>query len=191
MIKLRIADKNDAQQLAPIYAYYVENTAISFEYSAPTVEEFESRVLHKLEKYPFIVAAENGRCIGYAYASQFRERESYDWSVELSVYVDKEHLKKGVGTRLYGALLELLALQNFAIAYSLIALPNPSSVALHERFGFVSFGVSRAVGFKNQAWHDVIWYEKKLNYFENEQALPIIPFPNLDKKTVAEILAKH
>jgi phosphinothricin acetyltransferase len=65
MIKLRIADKNDAQQLAPIYAYYVENTAISFEYSAPTVEEFESRILHKLEKYPFIVAAENGRCIGY------------------------------------------------------------------------------------------------------------------------------
>ena len=100
-------------------------------------------------------------------------------------------MKKGVGTRLYGALLELLTLQNFAIAYSLIALPNPSSVALHERFGFVSFGVSRAVGFKNQAWHDVIWYEKKLNYFENEQALPIIPFPNLDKKTVAEILAKH
>ena len=141
MIKLRIADKNDAQQLAPIYAYYVENTAISFEYSAPTVEEFESRILHKLEKYPFIVAAENGRCIGYAYASQFRERESYDWSVELSVYVDKEHLKKGVGTRLYGALLELLPCRILRLPTRLshcriqaVLLCTSGSVSFHSAF---------------------------------------------------------
>lgn len=101
MITLRKATPADGNTLAAIYKHYVENTAITFEYVAPTGDEFAERIAHKTEKYPFIIAEEDGRPIGYAYASEYRERAAYSWDVETSVYVDVEHQGRGASAEDY------------------------------------------------------------------------------------------
>lgn len=191
MVTLRIASIDDAPELARIYSHYVEDTAISFEYTAPDAKEFADRIAHKLEKYPFIVAVCDGRCIGYAYASQLRERKSYDWCAELSVYIDKNHLRKGIGKRLFYALIDILTKQNFAMLYSGVTAPNAASEALHECFGFKRLGVTKSIGFKNGSWRDVIWFEKQINYFLGEPPAEIIPFPELDKRVIENALSRY
>ena len=111
MITLRKATPNDGDSLAKIYQHYVEDTAVTFEYVAPTGKEFAERIAHKTEKYPFIVAEEDGRPVGYAYASEYRERAAYSWDVETSVYVDVDHRGRGIGKKLYAALEKLLKAQ--------------------------------------------------------------------------------
>lgn len=187
MIKLRVANISDAKVLSEIYKYYVENTAISFEYTAPDVNEFSKRITDKLEKYPFIVAQEDGCVIGYAYASAFRERAAYGWDAELSIYLDSSKRCQGIGTRLYNALIDILKLQNYVSLYAGVTVPNPASTALHEKFGFNVVGTYHAVGYKNDCWLDVVWYEKTIGDLCVPK--PIIPFSNLDKAIVEEILS--
>ena len=107
-ILLRTARPSDAARLVEIYAPYVTDTAITFEYEVPTVEEFRGRIEKTLEKYPYIVAEQNGRILGYAYASAFARRAAYNWSVELSIYLDMEIRRQGIGGRLYKAMEEIL-----------------------------------------------------------------------------------
>ena len=106
MLTLRVATPADGAVLSEIYAYYVNTSAISYEYVAPDAKEFAERIAHKLEKYPYIVAELDGKPVGYAYASEFRERAAYAWCVELSVYVDRSCRGRGVGSTLYTALLD-------------------------------------------------------------------------------------
>ena len=186
MIALRRADTSDGKALADIYRYYVENTAITFEYNAPDSEEFAERIAHKTEKYPFIVATENGRPIGYAYASQYRERAAYSWDVETSVYVSADRLGKGVGRRLYSALEEILRLQNVVNLYACITHPNPQSVSMHEAMGYKYAGRLHFAGFKFGEWHDVTWFEKQISFPDKPH--PIIPYRLLDTDTVDSIL---
>ena len=98
-IKIRSASVNDAEALLKIYSYYVENTAISFEWEVPSLEEFKGRIENTLKKYPYIVAEneETGEILGYAYTSTFKARAAYDWSVESSIYVKKDCRKMGIG----------------------------------------------------------------------------------------------
>ena len=187
MINLRVANISDAKALSEIYKYYVENTTISFEYIAPDVNEFSKRITDKLEKYPFIVAEEDGRVIGYAYASSFRERAAYGWDAELSVYIDKTKRHQGTGTRLYTALIDILKLQNFVSLYAGVTVPNPASATLHEKFGFNIVGTYHAVGYKKEQWLDVVWYEKNIGDLYPPK--PIIPFPHLTKALLDEILS--
>jgi phosphinothricin acetyltransferase len=186
MITLRKATLYDGEALADIYKYYVENTAITFEYVAPDAEEFSSRIAHKTEKYPFIVAEEDGHPVGYAYASEYRERAAYAWDVELSVYVDIAHQGKGIGPRLYSALEKLLAIQNVANTYACITHPNPHSVTMHEAMGFKYIGRFHRAGFKMGQWHDVLWFEKQIN--DLSEPLTLIPYPNVDDKIINKIL---
>jgi len=186
MVKLRIATKADGAALAAIYAYYVENTAITFEYVAPTAEEFGERIAHKLEKYPYIIAEENGRAVGYAYADMYRERAAFNWSCELSVYVDKSETGKGTGRRLYNALVELLRLQGFTSVVASITYPNEASVALHEKMGFSHLGTMHNIGFKFGRWLDLMWFEKRIS--EVGTPTQIIPFPELDRGAVSSVL---
>lgn len=188
MINLRIATKEDGTALAAIYAYYVENTAITFEYVAPTAEEFGERITHKLEKYPYIIAEENGRAVGYAYADMYRERAAFNWSCELSVYVDKSETGKGTGRRLYNALIELLRVQGFISVVASITYPNEASVALHEKMGFTHLGTMHNIGFKFGRWLDLMWFEKRISNAEAPAA--IIPFPELDEGSVSSVLAR-
>lgn len=186
MITLRQATISDGEALAKIYKYYVENTAITFEYIAPTDEEFSKRIAHKSEKYPFIVAEENGTPVGYAYASEYRERAAYSWDVETSVYVDREFLGRGIGKRLCKALEEILKLQHVVNLYACVTYPNERSISMHESLGYNFVGKFHAAGFKNGEWHDVCWLEKQI--ISTSSPLPIIPYPLLDNDSINKIL---
>ena len=185
-LTLRVATPEDGAVLSDIYAHYVNTSAISYEYIAPDAAEFSARIAHKTQKYPYIVAELDGTPVGYAYASEFRERAAYAWCVELSVYVRDGVTGHGVGTALYTALLELLRLQNVVTAYSAITPPNDASVALHEKMGFDLAGKFHASGYKMGKWWDLLWYEKVLTPL-TETPPAVIPFPHLDRNTVASV----
>ncbi|NQI71212.1 N-acetyltransferase [Streptococcus suis] len=162
MINIRSAQIEDAADLVAIYAPYVEGTAITFETEVPTVAEFASRIEKTLEKFPYLVAEEDGRVVGYAYASTYYPRAAYDWTVELSVYVSKEVRGKGIGSLLYDDIEEDLKARGFKNFLACIALPNPASLALHEKRGYEQVAHFKKVGYKFDAWHDIVWLQKSL-----------------------------
>jgi len=162
-LTIRLATSDDAGWIADIYAPYVRDTVISFEMEPPAADEMARRIEATLEVYPWLVAAEAGQPLGYAYASQHRTRAAYRWSCDVSVYVAPQAQRKGVGMQLYVRLLDMLAGQGFRNAFAGIALPNTASVGLHERLGFMHLGTYRDVGYKLGAWHDVGWWQKILS----------------------------
>ncbi|HEL1711202.1 N-acetyltransferase family protein [Streptococcus suis] len=162
MIDIRSARIGDAADLVAIYAPYVEKTAITFETEVPTVEAFASRIEKTLEKFPYLVAVEEGKIVGYAYASTYYARAAYDWTVEFSVYVQKEARGKGIGNLLYTALEEELTARGFKNFLACIALPNPASIALHEKKGYQQVAHFKKVGYKFGTWHDIVWLQKSL-----------------------------
>lgn len=160
---IRHADpERDAAACAAIYAPSVRETAASFEEVAPSAAEMAQRIATTSAQWPWLVAERDGAVAGYAYASRHRARAAYRWSVDVTVYVDAAHHRRGVGRALYVPLLTLLAAQGFRRACAGIALPNPGSVALHESLGFVPVGVFEATGFKLGRWWDVGWWQKPL-----------------------------
>jgi phosphinothricin acetyltransferase len=160
--RIRIAAPADAAGVLAIYAPSVSDSATSFETAVPDAAEIQRRIETLVERFPWLVFECGGRILGYAYASPHRTRAAYQWSAEVSVYVDEAFRRRGVGRALYTALLELLRRQRFVNAYAGITLPNPSSVGLHESFGFVPVGVFRGIGFKFDEWHDVMWLHLRL-----------------------------
>ena len=162
MIEIRNVQVEDAANLVAIYAPYVEKTAITFETQVPTVEDFKNRIKKTMKKFPYLVAIEEGQIVGYAYASTYYARAAYDWTVELSVYVQKEARGKGVGTLLYTALEEELTTRGFKNFLACIALPNPASIALHEKRGYEQVAHFKKVGYKFGTWHDIVWLQKSL-----------------------------
>ena len=120
-LKIRIAKVEDAETLLAIYAPYVEQTAITYEYEVPTLEDFSARIAHTLEKYPYLVGEQEGQPVGYAYAGAFKTRAAYDWSVETSIYVKRDVRGRGVGRKLYETLEKLLGKQGIVLAAACIA----------------------------------------------------------------------
>ncbi len=159
---IRSAVEADAAALLAIYRPFVESTAVSFETVVPTVEEFADRIAKALTGWQWLVAEQDGQCIGYAYGSSHRQRQAYRWSVEVSAYVHPNHHRRGVGRALYLRLLEELAQKGFCNAYAGTTLPNEGSVALHRAVGFEFIGVFKAVGRKFGTWHDVAWFQRVL-----------------------------
>lgn len=178
----RVAKPEDAGAIAGIYAPYVRETVISFETEPPDEAEMRRRIAVTLETHPWLVAELNGRVVGYAYASQHRARLAYRWGCDVAIYLAPEVKGRGIGNALYADLLDILRRQGFRHAFGGIALPNPASVALHERHGFQHLGTYRDVGFKLGAWHDVGWWQLMLS---NDSGPPaeIIPFPELTGST--------
>ncbi|HFI0167664.1 TPA: N-acetyltransferase family protein [Streptococcus suis] len=168
MIDIRSARTEDAADLVAIYAPYVEKTAITFETEVPTVEAFASRIEKTLEKFPYLVAVEEGKVVGYAYASTYYTRAAYDWTVELSVYVSREARGKGIGSLLYDALEEELTARGFKNFLACVALPNPASLALHKKRGYEQVAHFKNVGYKFDSWHDIVWLQKSLVGKQNE-----------------------
>lgn len=158
-ITLRFAAPSDAAKLVSIYRPYVEETAVTFEYVTPSVDEFAERIREYSEKCPYLVAECGGEPVGYAYAHQYGVRHAFRFSAELSVYVKRGFTGGGVGKRLYGALIEMLTLQGFKNLYALVSLPNPQSIALHSAFGFTEVGRERGVGYKFGKWLDLVTLE--------------------------------
>jgi L-amino acid N-acyltransferase YncA len=171
---IRLATAHDASGVQAIYAPMVRDTAISFELEPPSIEEMGRRIEATLQRMPWLVCEHRGEVLGYVYASQHRARPAYQWSVDVSVYVQAQARRAGVGRALYQSLFALLALQGFYNAYAGITLPNPGSVGLHEAVGFQPVGVYRAVGHKLGSWHDVGWWQLALR----EHTIP--PTPPVD-----------
>ncbi len=187
MSKLRFATLDDTKQILSIYKYYIEKTAITFEYDVPSEVDFAMRVKTISDAYPYIVATLNKKVIGYAYATKFRERKAYDWAVETSVYIDKKHKGKGLGKKLYTKLLELLTAQGFVMAYACVTCPNFTSDALHSSLGFTKVGIFSNSGYKFDNWHDIVWYEKQLKSVKSE-SFNIKTIEALKKSSAAEDL---
>ncbi|MCA9907809.1 MAG: N-acetyltransferase, partial [Anaerolineae bacterium] len=146
---------------------------VSFELAVPTVEELAERIRRTLVNWPWLVCADDGgRVLGYAYASKHRERAAYQWSVDVSAYVDVPVKRSGVGRGLYTSLFALLRLQGYANAFAGIALPNEASIGLHTAVGFEAVGVYRSVGYKLGAWHDVSWWGLRLQAIDGTPAAP-------------------
>ena len=154
--------ERDAEACRDIYAPYVRDTAVSFEETVPTVEEFEGRIRKTTATHPWLVMEVGGKVVGYAYATQHRPRAAYRWTAEVTVYVDGHHHQAGVGRRLYTELLRRLRLQGFRLAVAGITLPNAGSVGLHEAMGFEPVGVYNRIGWKAGDWHDVGWWQLDL-----------------------------
>lgn len=158
----RFARAEDAGDLVAIYEPYVKKTAITFEYEVPTVEEFADRIKQISETFPYLVALQEGKIIGYAYASRYRERKAYDWGVELSIYVDENETQHGVGKQLYQKLLFALTKLNYQRAYACITFPNENSVKFHESLGFHWIGIFEKSGYKFNQWYGISWMDKEL-----------------------------
>jgi len=159
---LRLADPADGERLAAIYAPAVTERATSSELTPPDAAEMARRVAALGARTPWLVAEEGGLVVGYAYASPHRDRPAYQWSVEVSAYVDSGVHRAGQGRALYSALFRILAAQGFVNAYAGITLPNPASVGFHQAMGFEEIGVYRGVGYKFGRWHDVVWMHRPL-----------------------------
>ena len=153
---------DDAEQIAAIYEPIVRETAISFELQPPGSDEIAQRIEAITSGHPWLVSEEAGIIVAYAYATAFRGRAAYRWSVETTVYVHQEHQGHGVGRAVYGSLLDLCSLWGFANAFAGIALPNPGSEALHASLGFTPIGIFPRAGHKMGEWHDVAWWHRPL-----------------------------
>jgi len=170
---IRLATPQDAAAIAAIYDPVVAETAISFEEDPPGAAVMAQRISAGSVFAPWLVDTDDsGRVQGYAYASKHRDRAAYRWSVDVAVYVAAEQRGHGVGRALYTSLFALLRMQGFCAAHAGIALPNPASVALHERMGFKPVGVYRAVGYKLGAWRDVGWWQLDLRERDASPAPP-------------------
>ncbi|MEE8146649.1 MAG: arsinothricin resistance N-acetyltransferase ArsN1 family B [Longimicrobiales bacterium] len=171
--RIRLATPADAPAVRAIYRPIVEETAISFEFEVPSEAEVTRRISAALERAPWLLCEERDEVLGYAYAVPFRARAAYAWSVESSVYVDASHQRRGVARGLYLSLLGCLREQGFHRLVAGITLPNPASVALHERLGFEPVGSFRDVGNKFDAWHAVGFWELKLQPLSGTPAWPL------------------
>lgn len=162
MTGIRLATADDARAIRDVYAPYVEETPIPFEYEPPSADEMARRVESTTETHPWLVCASGDELLGYAYASRFSARTAYRWTVEVSAYVESDHRGLGVGRALYESLLAVLPRQGFVEAYAGIALPNGASVGLHESVGFAHHTTYPEVGYKFGEWHDVGWWRRPL-----------------------------
>lgn len=185
--RIRAARAEDAPALLEIYRPYVEATAISFETSTPTPGEFEWRIRTTLQKYPWLVALDEDESpVGYAYASAFKGRAAYDWSVETSIYLRQDIRGRGLGRLLYEALereLARMGIRNLNACIACTDRPDDpyltnGSVRFHERMGYRTVGTFHDCGFKLGRWYSMLWMEKMLGSHDAPPA-PMIPFPQL------------
>ena len=192
MITTRTAIPADAKALLAIYTPYVEQTAITFEYDVPTLEEFTSRIQNTLQKFPYIIAEENNQILGYAYASPFKERAAYGWSVETSIYVKQDERQKGIGRILYDRLEEILKKQGILNVNACIGYPQvedeyltQDSVRFHEKLGYSMVGTFHKCGYKFGRWYDMVWMEKFIGEHDTSGNQPeVIAFPELENSAL-------
>ncbi|MGF0033238.1 N-acetyltransferase family protein [Bariatricus sp. SGI.154] len=176
MIKIERVNIEDAEELLSIYAPYVRDTAISFEYEVPSAEEFRERIWRISSCFPYIKAVEGDRILGYAYADKFKDRKAYDWSVEVTVYVRKDARKTGIGSLLYGALEDSLRRMGVLNMNACIAISKEEdehlsndSYHFHKKMGYRFVGTFHNSGYKFDTWYDMIWMEKMIGEHKNCQ----------------------
>lgn len=173
-----IANHSHIQAIQQIYApYCAEDCYISFEYEAPGVDEMKSRMDACFPKFPFLVYVQNDQVLGYAYAGSHSSRAAYDWSCNVSIYLDEKAKGKGVGRKLYTCLFSILKELGYYNLYAGITLPNAASEGIHRAMGFAQIAVYEKVGYKSGAWRDVLWLRLALReHTDNPPPQPVQTF---------------
>jgi phosphinothricin acetyltransferase len=160
---IRYVDLGDAEAICNIYNHYVRNTVITFAETPATVEEMKSKISPLMKENNWIVYEIDGRVVGYAYAADWREKSAYRYTVETTVYVDKDYRDRRIGTKLYTHLIELLKDKGIHRIIGVISLPNDGSVAMHEKLGFEKVAHFKEVGFKHEKWIDIGCWQFNVN----------------------------
>ena len=169
-ITIRFARPEDAAALVDIYSYYILNTAVTYEYEIPSVEEFAGRISRILEKYPYLIAQRGDEVLGYAYAGTFIARSAADWDAEVSVYIKHTAKGLGLGRRLYETLENILREQGIVNLAAAIAAPSGEedeyltrdSLKFHSRMGYEFVGKFKHNGHKFGRWYNLVWMEKHI-----------------------------
>ena len=184
-ISIRFAKPEDAKELLKIYAYYVTDTAISFETEVPSEEEFKLRIEEVLKSYPFIVACKDDEILGYAYLHSFVGRKAYELSAETTIYLNPDKKKMGIGKKLYSVLEDVAKAQNITNLYSCIGYVdkedeylNNNSVQFHEHIGFRMVGKFENCGHKFGRWYHMVWMEKIIG--EHKEMREFIRFKDIE-----------
>ena len=170
---IRVATQADVPAILAIYAPYVTDTTITFEYEVPTRAEFLARFQSITRDYPWLVWEENGEILGYAYACRPFERVAYSWCAEPSIYLKPAAQGRGIGRKLYLALEELLKLQGFRVLLALITGENTGSLAFHQKLGYATAGELKDCGYKFNRWLGVFWMEKQLKIVQDFVEFPM------------------
>ncbi|TWJ00699.1 phosphinothricin acetyltransferase [Mucilaginibacter frigoritolerans] len=162
IFSIRLIKPEDTQGVLAIYAPYITDAVISFEYEVPLVSEFAERISTISKEYPWLVCEYNNEIIGYVYSSKHRARTAYQWSAECTVYLSEGFHRLGLARILYKALFDILKLQNIINIYAGITVPNIKSEEFHKSMGFYLIGTYKNVGYKFNKWHDVAWFQLDL-----------------------------
>lgn len=161
---IRPATTHDCDPIAAIYNYYIENTVITFEEETIDGAEISARIAKvHAANLPWLVADEDGKVLGYAYASPWHARAAYRHTVEVSVYLDRQVTGRGIGSHLYHELFEVLRTKDIHVAIGGLTLPNPASEALHQKFGMRQVAHYHEVGHKFGQWLDVGYWQTKID----------------------------
>ena len=186
---IRAANPEDVPQILAIYAPYIINTTITFEYDVPTEAEMRSRFADITARFPWLVWEEDGQILGYAYAAAPYARAAYSWCAEPSVYLKPEAWGRKIGTALYRGLEAILLLQGYQVLYTLVTGENHASVAFHEKLGYHTAARFPDCGFKFGRWLGLIWMEKRIKAVETPSQMPI-PWRQLrqDEQKISDIL---
>lgn len=160
---IRAAAPPDAAAIAAIYNHYVADTIITFEEQPVPAAEMARRIEEvQATSFPWLVAAEGDAVLGYAYAAQWKGRSAYRHAAEITAYLAQGRTGRGIGSKLYGQIIPVLKSRGIHAVIGGIALPNPASIALHEKFGLRKVAHFQAVGFKLGRWIDVGYWERIL-----------------------------
>ena len=170
---IRIAKESDIPAMLAIYAPYVENTTVSFEYEVPGVTEFTHRFTSYTRQFPWLVWEADGQVLGYCYACAPFARAAYQWCAEPSIYVAPQAKGKGIARKLYGALEWILEKQGYQVLYALVTQENVPSLRFHGKMGYKMRMILPDCGFKQGRWLGLCWMEKRLKIVETPSEPPV------------------
>lgn len=157
-LRVRLATEDDLVHVREIVNYFIENTVVNFRTEPQSLDEWRDSWRRLQSRFPWLVAADD-RIIGVAYAAPWNDRAAYQRTAEVTVYVDPSRQRRGVGDALYTELLDRMRRRGFHSVVAVIALPNEPSVRLHEQHGFTRVGQLAEAGYKQDAWHDVGFWQ--------------------------------
>ena len=188
---IRIANIKDVPEMLAIYAPYVENTTVSFEYQPPTLEEFTRRFTTFTQQFPWLVWEEDGKILGYAYASAPFTRAAFGWCAEPTVYLRPEARGRNIAASLYTVLEEILFRQGYQALYALVCGENTQSRRFHEKQGYHITAEFPGIGFKMGRWLSLIWYEKRQKMVKSS-SIPPCPWSEVvhNAESLDDILGK-
>ncbi len=182
---IRTVNENDAERLVEIYSYYVKETAVSFEYKVPSVEEFKNRIRTIASKYPYLVYEIDGEVLGYAYASAYSVREAYNWTATTSIYINKSNRRQGIGTALYKELEARLFNQGIVNILAGVAYIDTEdeflthdSYEFHKKMKYKEVAHMIKIGKKFDRWYDLLWMQKVNESLQAEIILSELSYNN-------------